>query len=300
MSHTMNDQELMEELQLRFERSRKAFSDLTTVTLRLREVNQKLEYSERLKSNFLSNIRNEISDPMGGLLVLSSQIMAQAAQSPEVARLAGLIHHEALNLVFQLRNIFMAAELEAGASHPCPTKIPLESLLKDTLEDFQPVADHASVSLNGSVLSQDGNPPALVVCDSEKLALIMANLVSNAIKFNKPGGAVTVTLGCLNDGLQVQVVDTGIGILEEDIPKIFARFSQLDTGSTRTHLGHGLGLCIVRSLVDLLDGRIEIHSQPQTGSSFTVWLPDLQTEAGAETYGVGSNLFLFDHEPDQA
>jgi len=296
----MTDQELMEELQLRFERSRKAFADLTTVSLRLREMNQRLEQSERLKSNFLSNIRNEICDPMGGLLVLSTQIMTQAAQSPEISRLATLIHHEALNLVFQLRNIFMAAELEAGTSHPCPTKILLESLLKDTLEDFQPVANHANVSLNGSVLSQDGGLAPLVVCDTEKLALLMANLVSNAIKFNKPGGAVTVTLACQNNGLQLQVVDTGIGILEEDLPKIFDRFSQLDTGSTRTHHGHGLGLCVVRSLVDLLGGRIEISSQPQTGSSFTVWLPALQTEAGTETYGVGSNLFLFDHEPDQA
>ena len=120
MSHTMTDRELIEELQLRFERSRKAFSDLTVVNLKLREMNQKLEQSERLKSNFLSNIRNEINDPLNALVVLSDQISAHSNQNPELARLATLIHAEAFNLVFQLRNIFMAAELEAGIMDvPC-------------------------------------------------------------------------------------------------------------------------------------------------------------------------------------
>lgn len=299
MSHTMTDRELIEELQLRFERSRKAFSDLTVVNLKLREMNQKLEQSERLKSNFLSNIRNEINDPLNALVVLSDQISAQSSRNPELSRLAPLIQAEAFNLVFQLRNIFMAAELEAGTNQPSPTLVVLDSLLAEVLENFQPLANSHQIDLTGNLQALSEEPANQFACDTEKLALIMANLVSNAIKFNQPGGQVTVTLAPLEDGLRLQVIDTGNGILEEDIPKIFDRFSQLESGSTRTHHGHGLGLCVVKSLVELLGGRIEVISQPLAGSSFTVWLPKMQTEPGQETFGVGSNLFLFEAEQDK-
>ncbi len=299
MSHSMTDRELIEELQLRFERSRKAFSDLTVVNLKLREMNQKLEQSERLKSNFLSNIRNEINDPLNALVILSDQISVLSRQTPELSQMATLLHAEAFSLGFQLRNIFMAAELEAGTNQPSPTLVAIDSLLSETLESFQPLANSQQITLSGNIQTSPEQPASQIACDTEKLALIMANLVSNAIKFNQPGGQVTITLTPQNDGLHLQVIDTGIGILEEDIPRIFNRFSQLDSGSARSHHGHGLGLCVVKSLVELMGGQIEVSSQPQTGSSFSVWLPEMHAEPGEETFGVGSNLFLFEVEQDE-
>jgi len=299
MSHTMTDRELLEELQLRFERSRKGFSDLTMVNLKLREMNRKLEQSERLKSNFLSNIYNEINNPLSAIIGLSSQVVTLTAALPEAAQLAALIHAEAFDLDFQLRNIFMAAELEAGAAQPAPSLLNLDELLQDILDNFVTKAGEKQVRLTGSaqVVSEAAQPR--ISCDSAKLSLIISNLVANAVEFNREGGSATVNLTALKDGLQLRVEDTGIGILEEDIPKIFDRFSQLDSGTTRMHQGQGLGLSVVKALVELLEGRIEISSRPLEGTTVTVWLPMMYAEPGEETFGMGSNLFLFEAEQDE-
>lgn len=300
MSHIITDQELMEELKLRFERSRKAFADLTTVNLRLREMNQKLEQSERLKSNFLSNIRNEIINPLNAILGLSSLVASMTAtELPEAARLADTIRDEAFNLDFQLRNIFLAAELEAGDVQPAPSLQDLNLLLDETLDNFRPKAQAKQISLSGSAHREPAVDPNNIIADGEKVSLIINNLVANAIEFTDNGGTVTVALTALQDGLQLRVEDNGYGILEEDIPRIFDRFNQLDSGSTRAHHGHGLGLSIIKALLELLEGRIEIISRPLEGTCITVWLPWLQAEPDENTIGVGGNLFLFDDSPDK-
>jgi len=299
MSHIITDQELMEELKLRFERSRKAFADLTTVNLRLRDMNRKLEQSERLKSNFLSNIRNEINNPLNAIMGLAEEVCALATDRPEAARLVRMIHEEAFDLDFQLRNIFMAAELEAGEAQPAPALLELEPLLSDILSSFKQRADAKQVRMSTTILGSPATDQPAAVCDGSKLSLIISNLVANAVEFNHPGGTVSVSLLALDDGLQLKVEDTGTGILEEDVPRIFDRFSQLDSGPTRAHQGHGLGLSVVKALVELLEGRIEVVSTTGKGSCFTVWLPWLQLDGEGETLGMGGNLFLFDQTPDE-
>lgn len=292
--HTMTDQELMDELNIRFARSRKAFYDLTVTNQKLRLLNQKLEDAERLKSNFLSNIRNELNDPLNTLLVISKRIMALSGQSAELFPLADMIHNEACNLEFQLHNIIMAAELEAGDAHPTPARISLATLLQELLRYFQPLAKHQQLHLEGTVTPlADGTTPQLT-CDPEKVFLILTNLVSNAIKFSVQGGTVSITLALENHALQVQVHDTGIGIREEDIARIFDRFLQLDHGSTRPYPGLGLGLSVAKSLVELLQGQLQISSVPQQGTAVSVWLPGLQAVEGETPLAEDSNLFWFD------
>lgn len=299
MTHKITDQELLDELNLRFARSRKAFYDLTVTDRKLRELNQKLEDSERLKSNFLSNIRNELNNPLNTLLVISQRIMALSGQSTELSPLANMIHNEACNLEFQLHNIIMAAELEAGDALPAPAMIDLDTLLQEALDRFHSLTEQHEIGLEGTVIAPaDGAAPQLA-CDPEKVSLIIDNLISNAIKFNQQGGQVRITLALENNGLRIQVTDSGIGILEEDIQRIFARFTQLDTGTTRPYLGLGLGLSLVKSIVELLQGQIEVTSLPQQETTFSVWLPDMRDYAGETTIAEESNLFWFDNKSDQ-
>lgn len=296
--HTMTDQELMDELNVRFARSRKAFYDLTVTNQKLRLLNQKLEDAERLKSNFLSNIRNELNDPLSTLLVISKRIMTLSGQSAELFPLADMIHNEACNLEFQLHNIIMAAELEAGDAHPIPAIISIDTLLQELLKYFQPLARHQQLQLNGTVTPlTDGSTPQLA-CDPEKVFLILTNLVSNAIKFSSQGGTVTIMLALENNGLQIKVKDTGIGIRQEDLSRIFDRFLQLDHGSTRPYPGLGLGLSVAKSLVELLQGQLDISSVPQQGTSVSVWLPGLQAVEGDTPVAEDSNLFWFDTTRD--
>ena len=143
----VTDSALIEELSNRFAQSRKAFSDLSVVNRKLIEMNERLERSESLKSNFLSNIRNEINNPLNAIMGLAGQLAIIGAGNEEIATLTSLIGAEATNLDFQLRNIFMAAELEAGEVSPRCVKVHIAKALRDLIDSFLHSAAKKNVSL---------------------------------------------------------------------------------------------------------------------------------------------------------
>lgn len=287
------DDELIQELSNRFAQSRKAFSDLTVVNRKLLEMNERLERSESLKSNFLSNIRNEINNPLNAIMGLAGQLAIVGADNEEITSLSSLIGAEANHLDFQLRNIFMAAELEAGEVNPHHTKVHIVSILRELVDSFQYSAAKKSVTLN--LLSSEDEHDQQVVIDYEKFQAVISNLLANAIEFSSEGGSVEISYSVAGDDtLQVSVQDHGVGIAPEDQQRIFDRFVQLDTGGTRSHLGHGLGLSITKALLDLMQGRISLVSTPGEGTVFTVSMPSGSTLGDEDSFTEAGNLFLFD------
>src|SRR5262249_50685094 len=113
---------------------------------------------------------------------------------------------------------------------------------------------------------------ACIQTDPVKLKVVLKNLVGNAVKFTERG-SVTVEIAGNRGGVQIAVIDTGIGVAAEELPVIFESFRQIESAMTRRHGGVGLGLYIVRRLLDLLGGTITVESQPGRGSRFCVWLP---------------------------
>jgi signal transduction histidine kinase len=289
----LTDDELIEELSSRFDKSRKAFSDLSVVNRKLLEMNERLKRSESLKSNFLSNIRNEINNPLNAIIGLTDQIAIIGAENEEITTLSSLIGAEANHLDFQLRNIFMAAELEAGEVSPRCVKVHISSTLHDLVDSFQHSAAKKNVSLDLKHAANDVD--SIVVVDSEKFHIIVSNLLSNAIEYSVDGGTVEVSFSVGGDGvLQISVQDHGVGIAPADQQRIFDRFVQLDTGATRSHLGHGLGLSISKSLVELLQGSIRLVSSPGEGTLFTVTIPPCSILDDEDSFSEAGNLFLFD------
>jgi signal transduction histidine kinase len=289
----VTDDALMEELSNRFAQSRKAFSDLSVVNRKLLEMNERLERSESLKSNFLSNIRNEINNPLNAIMGLSHQLTLVCGDNKEIISLAALIGAEAATLDFQLQNIFMAAELEAGEVNPRCVKFHLSTTLKEVVDTFQHSAAYKNVRL--IFTANVGSEDVVVATDSTLFQLIISNLLANAIEFSHPGGVAEVSCAIVGDGgIQVTVRDYGIGIATEDQRRIFDRFVQLETGTTRSHLGHGLGLSVAKALVDLLQGTIGLESAPGTGALFTVHLPPCTASDDESTFAESGNLFLFD------
>ncbi|SKA13906.1 Signal transduction histidine kinase [Trichlorobacter thiogenes] len=289
----LTDEQLVEELKFRLDQSRKSLNDLSVVNRKLVEMNRKLEESEALKSNFLSNIRNEINNPLNAIIGLASQL-ASIVKKPDVSELVTMIFSEAFHLDFQLRNIFVAAELEAGEAMPSIEHVDVTSVVRGVLENFSAHAADKQVSVRLSLAGAVSENPLYFPTDAQKLQVVVANLVANAIEFSRPGSEVFVVLDQVKGGLMIQVQDQGIGIAEADLKRIFDRFVQLDSGPTRAHLGHGLGLSVVRSLIDLLQGEIQVSSTPGVGSLFTVMLPKASYEADGITFAEGGNLFLFD------
>ena len=291
--HNLSDEQLVEELKFRLDQSRKSLHDLSVVNRKLVEMNRKLEESEGLKSNFLSNIRNEINNPLNAIIGLASQL-ASIVKKPEVSELVTMIFSEAFYLDFQLRNIFIAAELEAGEAMPTIEHVDVFSVIQGVLEDFSAHAADKQVSVRLSYAGAVPESPLYFPTDAQKLQVVIANLVANAIEYSRPDSEVLVVLDQVEGGLTIQVQDQGIGIAEADLKRIFDRFVQLDSGPTRAHLGHGLGLSVVKSLMDLLQGEIQVNSTPGAGSLFTVMLPAAAYGADGVTFAEGGNLFLFD------
>lgn len=289
MTKTISDEELLAELKLRFEQNNKALSDLTVVNRKLLDLNHRLQDSETLKSNFLSNIRNEINNPLNAIMGMADQI-TQATADDAIRQFADTIAFEAQCLDFQLKNIFMAAELEAGDLIPEPARVDVCNLLASVVESHT----QAATSKNIRIIHTCAVTELKTFCtDAAKLHLIISNLLANAIEFSHNGDTVTFNTAMQDDCLQLQVIDTGIGIAAQDFQRIFDRLVQLDTGTQRQHHGHGLGLSVVKSLLDLLGGSINVQSRPESGTIFTVMLPELQQDEEM-MFADGGNLFLFE------
>lgn len=289
----LTDDELIQELSNRFARSRKTFSDLNVVNRKLMEMNRRLEQSEELKSNFLSNIRNEINNPLNAIVGLAVQIGALDPEGSEVALLASMICSEATNLDFQLRNIFMAAELEAGEIDPHLSRVNVTAVARDAAESFRHHAARKSVAIE--LKPPPESPPLLFDTDAEKVQIILSNLVANAVEYSREGGCVQISLNLApDDSLVVGVRDFGAGIAEEDQKRIFNRFTQLETGTTRSHRGQGLGLSIAKALADLLQGTIDLESTYGQGALFRLTLPPPAGDTPLTAFAEGGNLFLFD------
>nr|NIQ97124.1 HAMP domain-containing histidine kinase [Desulfuromonadales bacterium]NIR33135.1 HAMP domain-containing histidine kinase [Desulfuromonadales bacterium]NIS43122.1 HAMP domain-containing histidine kinase [Desulfuromonadales bacterium] len=233
----LTDQELIEELKDRFDFNRKALQDLAALTKKLEEVNSKLQDSEALKSHFLSNIRNEINNPLTSIMGLSRQLMEGNADPQKATSTGSLIYFEAFTLDFQLRNIFMAAELEAGEAVPAFAHVDICSLVTSALEMFDHQADLKKLDIVCSCARD-----LLFTTDAQKLQVMLHNLLANAIEYSGEGGKVEVTAEISDERLRIVVRDSGGGIEEKDREAIFDRFKQLEAGTTKSHPGHGLGL----------------------------------------------------------
>jgi signal transduction histidine kinase len=257
-------------------------------------VNEKLRQSEGLKSDFLSNIRNEINNPLASILGLSRQIVDKKVDGEIAREMASTIFGEAFDLDFQLRNIFTAAELEAGEAVLAPARVDVAALVRGQLQAF----DHKvrQKRLTTELACENGLPDGSLVftTDPDKLQKVLANLLANAIEFNGEGKRVLVRLRRDGGALQLSITDEGIGIPEKDRKKVFDRFAQLDSGVRKRHHGHGLGLSITRALAELLGGSVHLASEEGKGCVFTVTLAELATDQPVDVSSDAGNAFIFE------
>lgn len=241
----------------------------TRLEERLEVVNHKLAKSEKLKSDFLSNIKNEINNPLTSILGLLNQISAKPEKLEQTSKNASLIYNEVYALNFQMKNIFNAAEIEAGQSFPELSNLNIKHFIEDLIESFSPLSAKKGIKflLNSEITDS-------FVTDREKLEVILSNLIANAIKFSDNDSDVIISVK--NDekaNLCLSIQDFGVGIEGADLDDIYDRFKQLDTGTRKEFGGHGLGLSIVHSLVEILDGTLRLESKKEEGAFFEIILP---------------------------
>jgi signal transduction histidine kinase len=290
----LSDQELIDELQRRFEENKKTIQELKDLAEELKIVNKKLEESESLKSHFISNITNEIINPFTSILGLSRSIMVVKKENwKKVISMVSLIHSEAFNLDFQLRNIFLAAKIEAGEIYPEILNVDLKNLVRNVIETFRIESKKKNISLDLSFdIKPDKGSVFYFKTDPEKIKLALANLVSNAIKFSYDENKIMVKVWKEKDVVHMSVQDFGTGISEANQKIIFDRFKRLDSGINSLNRGHGLGLSINKAVIDLLQGKISIKSEVNKGAIFTISIPEAKTNIAG--FSADGNEFLFD------
>lgn len=291
--HRLSDEDLIKELSDRVEEKNSALFDLRMTTKRLEEVNRRLVESEALKGHFLSNIRNEINNPLTAIFAMAGEIAAGVARDPSECRaLAAAMQREAFALDFQLRNIFCAAEIEAGKALPTLARVDLGALVGAAVAAFGPFAAEHGATLRTSWESAPDADP-LFATDPAMLQLILANLLSNAVKFGD-GSAVHLAVAREASQLRLCVEDRGIGIAPEHHAAIFERFRQLDGTLTKGYAGHGLGLSVVKALLELLGGAIAVDSAVGRGSRFTAVIPETRGAEAEDVFADAGNEFFFD------
>ena len=299
MMHKLTDSELIEELKNRFEENERTLNALKVVHEKIVEVNKKLQESEAMKSNFLSNIRNEINNPLTSILCISKVLVdSESPDRDTVASMAGSIHSEAFNLDFQIRNIFAAAELEAGELPLSVSRADIDTLIYSSIDAFIRKANDKKITVSFDSLAVSGAAPSFMT-DPEKIQLAVTNLLSNAIEYSNEGGKVEVRAWQDGEYLNISVKDYGIGIDEADHAVIFDRFKQLDSGVAKSHLGQGLGASVTKAAIELLNGTISLVSAKDQGSTFTISVPEAAADEGVDVYSGESNEFFFEVEEEK-
>jgi signal transduction histidine kinase len=231
-------------------------------------VNRKLVNSERLKSNFLSNLKNELNNPMTSIMGLLKSLTS-VQTDPSINNKIRLAYQEALNLHFQVQNVLMAAEIEAGTISPRISSIAIESLVEKTRIEL-----HKEVKDKNIDIFFENNTKRIFQSDADLLHIILLNLLSNAIKFCKVDSAIKISVESTPaDHVILCVEDTGNGIPAHKMSQILDRFSQLEEGTSKSFGGHGLGLTIAHSLTEILGGNLTIESEENQGTSVTIDLP---------------------------
>jgi signal transduction histidine kinase len=255
----------------------------------IRNLSTRLRQSEAGKSHFLSNVRNEINNPMASIIGLAASIYGLSTEE-KVKRMSALIQKQASQLDFQMRNIIMAAEIELGELRHLKSRVNVNSLIEDQVCYFNHTIEEQKIEVTFRV-----DDHLRLTTDSQMLQSICLNLIANAIEFCGPRKQVIIEGKIVSGILEISVIDFGMGLSEEN--KIFRRFNQHESGVCKKHKGHGLGLCIVNELINRLGGILLVNSDIGSGTKVTIQIPEITAIEGVACSSNGNeSLFTVDEE----
>lgn len=243
-------------------------------TRQLKEVGEMAEAASNFKSAFLSNMSHEIRTPMNAVLGMNEMILREARE-PNVQEYAHNIDRAGRTLLSIINDILDISKIEAGKLELVTARYEISAVINDVINMSYQAAHNKGLYYKVEV---DPDIPYLLIGDEARIRQVLLNIVNNAVKYTQKGG---LTLKCdYGSGkdprsivLCFSVSDTGSGIREEDMPKLFRSFERIDVQANRKIEGTGLGLTITKQLVDMMEGDISVESVFKQGSTFTVKLP---------------------------
>jgi len=237
------------------------------------------ELANRTKDEFLATLSHELRTPLSAILGWSHILKNNKLGKADLARGLETIERNARVQSQLIDDLLDVSRIISGKIRIEPRAVDLAVVIEAAIDSVRPTFDAKEIQFETDVEPRD----CKVLGDANRLQQIFWNLFSNAVKFTPERGKVRVQVREQDFGVKVSVIDTGVGITPEFLPYIFDRFSQADGSTTRVHGGLGLGLAIVRHLVELHHGRVEVESEGEDrGTTFTVTLPIAATTRAAD------------------
>ena len=291
-----NAAELREEAIRAREEAAQARSELDALILQVREANEHLivanlrsqilaeeaETANRLKDEFIALVSHELRTPLNAVLGWARMLASKQLTEPRATHAIATIERNAAALALIIDDLLDLSRIIAGTLKLTPQPVELIGLTQAALDVVRPMAEAKHIDL---AFSADASVADVVNGDPGRLQQVIGNLLTNAIKFTPEGGRVDVSVTAVGAQMEVNVVDTGAGISADFLPHVFERFRQANSTPSRQQGGLGLGLAIVRQLVELHGGTVHAASDGDgRGATFTVRLPILAAAAPAERW----------------
>ncbi len=266
----------------------------------LRDITREVE-ADRSRSDFVSNVSHELRLPLTAIKGYCDLLLRDAAESldEEQLRFLQIVQSNANHLVALVNDLLDISRVESYRMELNIAPVQMEAIIRDIAARIKPQCDQKRLRLMVEIAPNVGT----VLGDRNRLSQVVANLANHACRCTPEGGCVTLALSRSDDGVRVDVSDTGGGIAPEDRARIFQRFYRTTGAPTRGAYGTGLELPVAKVLVEMHGGRLWVDSEPGRGSTFSLVLPlhveapsDIVTEAAAEPEQVRTVLVVEDDE----
>lgn len=250
-----------------------------------RQARRLADEKRQVRFQFISVLAHELKAPLGAIEGYL-RIIRDRSVGDDPAAYGHMIDRSLVRLEGMRKMILDLLDLtriESGRKKRELSDVDLTEVARDVIESTAPAATEMNVSL---AVHAEG--PVRLLADRSEVEIVLNNLVSNAVKYNRPDGRADVTIGRDGDAVTLTVADTGIGMTAEETDRLFGEFVRIKNARTRNILGSGLGLSIVRKLATLYDGDVAVTSEPDVGTTFTVTLHDAPPAEAAEADEAGA------------
>jgi PAS domain S-box-containing protein len=260
------------------------------------------EQASRVKDDFLATLSHEIRTPLNAVLGWTRILRSRTPDANMVARAIEVIERNASAQLTLVTDMLDMARITAGKVRLELGELDLAATVASAVDVIRPAAEAKGIELNTDLASD----VPVVRGDEDRLLQVFWNLLSNAVKFTDGGGHITIRLAAADHRVRVSITDTGQGISQEFIPHIFQRFKQADASAARRHGGLGLGLALVREIVHMHGGSVDVQSAGlREGTTFTVTLPASRTiervhdqPRATRTQLKGIHILILEDDPD--
>lgn len=234
---------------------------------------------EAVRRDFVANVSHELKTPLTSISGYAETLADPGVDEATRRRFVATITSNAQRMIRLVDDLLDLSRIEAGRWTPAPVAADVAAIARDSWEGFARKAAARSIRFTLDISPNAARP----FVDPEALRQILGNLLDNAMRYVPDGGEITVRSERAEDGAAISVIDNGIGIPAEHLPRIFERFYRVDPSRSRDAGGTGLGLSIVRNMVDAHGGRVSAESAPREGTSIRCWFPDTAKEASGSS-----------------